>query len=126
MNTGSRRRLFSTSGKSKKLSLRPLKKRSGETRFESTLRDRLHDYNVWFVKLKPTITGFPDRLALQAPRRKCFVELKGLTGVVSDAQRQIHIQLRAMGFRVIVLQKGKVTVERAVELIRNELYESTR
>lgn len=120
MSTGSRRRrssIFARSG-TKTLSLRPLRKRSGETQFESTLRDKLRYWGVWFVKLKPTVTGFPDRMALMAPNRKVFVELKGLTGVVSPAQDKVHEELRAMGFRVLVLKKGHHTVDEAADIVR--------
>jgi len=56
-------------------------------------------------------------MALQAPRRKLFVELKGLTGRVSDAQETVHFELGELGFPVLTLKKGKVTVDDAVAVI---------
>jgi G:T-mismatch repair DNA endonuclease (very short patch repair protein) len=94
-----------------------LRKRSGETRFEKSLHDELKKNGIWFIKLKPTITGFPDRMALMAPGRKVFVELKGLTGVVSPAQDKVHRQLRELGFHVLVIKKGEYTVSGAYDLI---------
>lgn len=119
MSGGSLRRrssIFARS-ESKILNLRPRRKRSGETRYESALRDRLKDHAVWFIKLKPTVTGFPDRIALQAPGRKLFVELKGLTGKLSDAQLEIHEELRELGSPVLRLYKARHTVDDAVTLI---------
>jgi hypothetical protein len=55
------------------LRLPELKRR--ERSFENALRDELKSRGVGFVKLKPTIKGFPDRLALGNGRAK-LVEVK--------------------------------------------------
>ncbi len=81
--------------------LPPLKKR--EKTFERALRDALGELGVMFVKLKPTIEGFPDRLAIGFGNMK-LVEAKSKDGTLSEVQKILHKDLTAMGVEVIVLR----------------------
>lgn len=49
------------------------------------------------------ITGLPDRLVLLPPGRICFAEIKTTGKRASKVQLAIHRQLRAMGFRVYLI-----------------------
>jgi len=86
------------------LRLRPIKRR--ERSFEYALRDELAKMGVMFVKLKPTITGFPDRLAIGACNMK-LIETKAEDGEPSEGQRVLHEKiLRDQGVEVIVVKRN--------------------
>lgn len=83
------------------LKLKPIKKR--ERPFEYQLRDRLDkSYGIMFVKTKPTITGFPDRLAVGLGEM-CLVEIKRKDEGLSDVQVIVHRDLAKRGIRVLVV-----------------------
>lgn len=95
------------------LRLPELKKR--EKSFEYRLRDELKKLGILFVKTKPTITGFPDRLAIGEKMK--LVETKAKDGVLSDAQIICHRDLRKLGHDVLVLRdqdpkKAAKTIQR--------------
>lgn len=81
------------------LRLPAIKKR--EKSFERALRDELKRRGVGFVKLKPTIVGFPDRLAIGHGHTK-LVELKREDEDARESQRVRHDQLRRK-YRVRVM-----------------------
>jgi hypothetical protein len=98
------------------LKLPKLKKR--ERSFEYKLRDEIEkNGDVMFVKLKPTRTGFPDRL-LVGFGKKFLVEIKrDENEELSDVQGVMHADLAKMGIEVIVIY-GPV-VSRALTVLRN-------
>lgn len=86
-------------------SLPDIKKR--ERPFEYALRDELASRSILFVKLKPTIEGFPDRLAIGF-RRTRLVEVKQ-EAPLSDVQKIRHRELkRDYGIEVLVVQGPNV------------------
>ena len=55
-------------------------------------------------------TGWPDRLVPLKSQKVLWVELKTLTGVVSDRQQTIHKMLRDLGHTVLILRsKQEIT-----------------
>lgn len=72
------------------LKLPKIKKR--EIPFERSLRDELKRRGVGFVKLKPTINGFPDRLAIGHGHTK-LVEIKREGEEARENQRVRHADL---------------------------------
>lgn len=83
--------------------MKKFKKR--ERTFESQLRDALHSQRVKFVKTKPTITGFPDRLAIGHGSMK-LCELKAEDEELRRAQEVRHEELlRDYGVEVLVFDR---------------------
>ena len=78
--------------------------RSRERPFEYALRDELKSEGILFVKLKPTIEGFPDRLAIGFKRTR-LVEIKRHGEPLSEVQKIRHRELwRDYGIEVLVVQ----------------------
>lgn len=81
--------------------LPPLKKR--EKPFEYRLRDRLKTMGIMFVKCKPTITGFPDRLAIGLGTMR-LVEVKREGEDPDDVQALVHRDIATHGPEVVVVR----------------------
>lgn len=97
------------------LKLRRLKRR--ERPFEYALRDELKLRGVGFVKLKPTIKGFPDRLALGNGRTK-LVEVKREGEEARRAQVERHREMRKKyGVDVLVVE-GPDVKRAALAIVR--------
>lgn len=94
------------------LRLPELKKR--ERPFEYALRDELKRRDIMFVKTKPTIEGFPDRLAIAHGRTR-LVECKRKDGELSETQVLVHRDLAKKGVRVLVVEGPDV--KRAADTI---------
>ncbi len=101
------------------LRLPEIKKR--ERSFEYQLRDQLKP--IAFIKCKPTIEGFPDRLAIGLGAMM-LVELKREGEDLSDIQRLVHRDLRKQGIDVLVIQGPDA--RKAANLIRAELRRRAR
>lgn len=71
--------------------MRPRKKR--ERTFENALRDELKKMRIKFVKTKPTVSGFPDRLAIGFGAMK-LVEVKREDETLEKHQEILHEELR--------------------------------
>jgi hypothetical protein len=102
------------------LKLRPIKKR--ERSFEYQLRDELRDeYDILFIKTKPTIEGFPDRLAIGfgGYGANVLVELKREGEDLSETQKLVHAQLAKRGMPPIVVHGPHVAT--AAKIIQLEL-----
>lgn len=99
------------------LRLPELKRR--ERSFESALRDELKSRGVGFVKLKPTIKGFPDRLALGNGRTK-FVEVKREGEEARRSQIERHRELKKK-YGVDVLVVSGPDVKRAADIVEATL-----
>lgn len=99
------------------LKLPPLKKR--ERPFEYKLRDELKKRGVMFVKCKPTIEGFPDRLAI-GYRCTMLVEAKREDGELSPTQALVHRDIRRHGGFVHVAEGPgvKAAADKIVHLLR--------
>jgi hypothetical protein len=52
-------------------------------------------------------TGWPDRLVPLKSQKVLWIELKTLTGVLSERQRAIHTILQNLGHKVLVLRTKK-------------------
>lgn len=98
------------------LKLPELKKR--ERPFEYRLRDELDKRDVTFVKLKPTLEGFPDRLAIGFCRTQ-LVECKSQDGSLSETQILMHAKLAEHGISVLVVEGPNVKA--AADIIYNAL-----
>lgn len=85
--------------------LPPLKKR--ERPFEYRLRDHLKKMDVMFVKLKPTVKGFPDRLAIGLGSMR-LVEVKREGEDPDDVQALMHRDIARHGPEVIVVRGPSV------------------
>lgn len=83
------------------LKLPELKRR--ERPFEYALRGELKKRDIMFVKTKPTIEGFPDRLAIAHGRTR-LVECKRKDGELSETQVLVHRDLAKKGVRVLVVE----------------------
>lgn len=87
------------------LKLPQLKRR--ERPYESRLRDELKKQRILFVKCKPTVVGFPDRLAIgNARMRLCEIKREG--GKLSDVQIARHAELKRHGIDVLVIEGPSV------------------
>lgn len=65
------------------------------------------------IKLAPTERGIPDRLVILPGGRIHLVELKTVTGGLSERQKLVHSQLKALGYLVPVLV-GREGIDRWV------------
>jgi len=99
------------------LKLPPIRKR--ERPFEYQLRDELKRRRVMFVKTKPTIEGFPDRLAV-GHGCTMLVEAKREDGRLSPTQVLVHRDIRRHGGFVHVAEgpSVKVAADKIVELLK--------
>lgn len=99
------------------LKLPPIKKR--ERPFEYALRDELKRRRVMFVKCKPTIEGFPDRLAIGFGCTM-LVEAKREDGQLSPTQKIVHRDIRRHGGFVHVAEgpSVKMAADKICELLR--------
>lgn len=99
------------------LKLPAIKRR--ERPFEYRLRDELKKRDVMFVKCKPTIEGFPDRLAIGFKAMQ-LVECKREDGVLSETQLIMHRDLRKRGIFVLVVEGPSVknAADRICERLR--------
>lgn len=78
--------------------------RQRERPFEYALRDELKLRGIGFVKLKPTIKGFPDRLALGFGRTR-LVEMKREGEEARRSQVERHNELwKKYRVRVFVVE----------------------
>lgn len=85
--------------------LPPLKKR--ERPFEYQLRNYLKKRGVMFVKCKPTIVGFPDRLAIGLGNMR-LVEVKREGEDPDDVQTLVHRDIAEHGPEVVVVRGPSV------------------
>lgn len=94
--------------------LPPLKKR--ERPFEYRLRDHLKTMDVMFPKCKPTIKGFPDRLAIGLGTMR-LVEVKREDEDPDDVQSLVHRDIAAHGPEVVVV-RGPCVYDAAIVIWR--------
>ena len=94
--------------------LPPLKKR--ERPFEYRLRDHLKKMDVMFVKCKPTIVGFPDRLAIGLGTMR-LVEVKREDENPDDVQSLVHRDIAEHGTPVVVV-RGPCVYDAAIVIWR--------
>lgn len=75
-----------------------------ESKVEKEFTTQVKRLKGWAIKLLPTITGLPDRLAIFPGGRIIFVELKAPKKRLYDRQEIIHRKLRSLGCTVVVLK----------------------
>jgi hypothetical protein len=81
------------------------RERSAEAKLRDGVKKRLGGLAL---KLTPTVSGIPDRLAILPGGKVVFIELKRESGgVVSEIQKVQHDRLRAKGHDVVVLRGTK-------------------
>lgn len=99
------------------LNLPELKRK--ERSFEYALRDELKTMGIGFVKLKPTIKGFPDRLAMGFGNTR-LVEVKREDEEARRSQVERHKELwKKYRIRVLVIEGPDV--RHAAHLIEADL-----
>lgn len=75
-----------------------------EKKVEIYLKSKIESLGGLCVKFAPLFfAGFPDRIVLLPGGRCLFVELKAEGKTPGALQRRVHAALRALGFRVDVL-----------------------
>ena len=93
---------------------------ASEKVLEAELRERCKALGWMCIKLTSQYQrGLPDRLILMPGGRVCFVEIKTTGKKPTALQRVTHERLRALGYRVEVVD----TTERLDNLIVELLYE---
>lgn len=93
---------------------------SSEKVIERMLVEQIKANGGMCIKLlSDQMIGLPDRLCLMPNRKICFVELKSTGRKPRRIQTFIHNKLRALGFRVEVID----TVEGVKQLIGELAYE---
>ena len=76
---------------------------NSEKYIEKKFCERIKGMGGFPIKLLSTITGLPDRLCLLPGGCLFFAELKSTKKQAEERQKLIHRQLRALGFRVYVI-----------------------
>ena len=74
-----------------------------EKRVEQEFTRRVKGLGGWAVKILPSVSGLPDRMAILPGGRVTFVELKAPTGTVKPHQTVVHARLATLGCPVVVL-----------------------
>lgn len=82
--------------------------KESEKLIEKKLTDKVKGVGGWAIKLLPTfIRGLPDRICLFPKGRVVFVETKTTGQKVRKIQEAMHIRLRLLGFKVLVIDSTK-------------------
>jgi hypothetical protein len=74
-----------------------------ETKVEQRFTRRVKGLGGWAVKILPSVSGLPDRMAIMPGGRVIFVELKAPKGTVAPHQTVVHRRLASLGSPVEVL-----------------------
>lgn len=74
-----------------------------EKRVEQEFTRQVKRLGGWAVKILPSVSGLPDRMAILPGGRVIFVELKAPTGTVKPHQTVVHSRLASLGCPVVVL-----------------------
>lgn len=75
-----------------------------ETRVEAEFTSQVKRLGGWAIKILPSVSGLPDRMAIMPGGRVIFVELKAPTGTVKPHQTVVHQRLATLGCPVLVLK----------------------
>lgn len=95
--------------------LKPLRKR--EKPFEYRLRAELKKLGIIFTKCKPTIKGWPDRLAVGHYGEMLLVELKRDDEPLSIAQKIVHEDLKYSHGVIVQVVRSSWGIARAARVI---------
>ena len=74
-----------------------------EKRVEQEFTRRVERLGGWAIKILPSVSGLPDRMAILPGGRVVFVELKAPTGTVKPHQTVVHRRMASLGCPVVVL-----------------------
>lgn len=74
-----------------------------ETRVEQEFTRRVKRLGGWAVKILPSVSGLPDRMAILPGGRVIFVELKRPKGAAAPHQTVVHRRLATLGCPVAIL-----------------------
>jgi len=75
-----------------------------EKKLEKYLAEQIRKAGGWSLKLLSVhVTGLPDRLCLFPGGKMFFAEMKTTGKKPTKMQTLVHNRLRAMGFKVVVL-----------------------
>lgn len=87
-----------------------------ERRVEQEFRRRVDSLGGWAIKLLPSVSGLPDRIAVLPGGRVVFVELKAPSGRVAAHQTVVHRRLESLGCPVRVLSDVGAVIAWAEEI----------
>jgi hypothetical protein len=74
-----------------------------ETKVEHRFTRRVEGLGGWAIKLIPSVSGLPDRMAIMPGGRVLFVELKAPKKTAAPHQTVVHRRLASLGSPVVVL-----------------------
>lgn len=86
-----------------------------EKRVEQEFTRQVKRLGGWAVKILPSVSGLPDRMAILPGGRVVFVELKAPTGTVKPHQTVVHARLATLGCPVVVLATVEAVIAWAEE-----------
>lgn len=74
-----------------------------ESRVEAEFTRQVKRLGGWAIKILPSVSGLPDRMAIMPGGRVIFVELKRPKGTAEPHQTVVHRRLATLGCPVIIL-----------------------
>lgn len=74
-----------------------------EKKIEQEFTKQVKSLGGWAVKILPSVSGLPDRMAILPGGIVRFVELKSPTGTVAPHQTVVHRRLASLGCPVLIL-----------------------
>lgn len=75
-----------------------------EKRVEQEFTRQVKSLGGWAVKILPSVSGLPDRMAILPGGRVLFVELKAPKKTAAPHQTVVHRKLATLGSPVVVLK----------------------
>lgn len=75
-----------------------------ERKVEAAFTAEVKRLGGWAVKILPSVSGLPDRMAILPGGVVEFVELKAPSGTVAPHQTVVHRRLATLGCPVVVLR----------------------
>lgn len=90
-----------------------------EKLIDKKLSATIHKLGGWSIKLSAVhITGLPDRLCLLPDGVLFFAEIKTTGKKPTKVQLVVHKKLRAIGFKVFVVQRSEDIITMIDEIIK--------
>ena len=74
-----------------------------ETKVEARFTRRVKGLGGWAIKILPSVSGLPDRMAIMPGGRVIFVELKAPKKTAAPHQTVVHAKLASLGCPVAIL-----------------------
>lgn len=74
-----------------------------ETKVEKRFTTRVKGLGGWAIKILPSVSGLPDRMAILPGGKVIFVELKAPKKTAAPHQTVVHAKLASLGCPVALL-----------------------